>query len=194
MAAHPFRGPWSGQRFLGGHFVSARNFRAQRNVASTIWSEFLYIFHRCHINFKNWNEFSVYRALVSFPEEIKSHLISRVKRTALNAKRTYYFILTFLKILTFNLSSISKRSSPALFVQQIEFYWWPLFLCHLLQLQNTRLFNHPDLVGVFPILFENPESRSICVRDRKISDFDSCSEIFKWILMILIQWHHTEYT
>ena len=37
----------------------------------------------------------------------------------------------------------------------------------------------PDLVGVLPILLENPESRSICVRDRKISDFDSCSEIFK---------------
>ena len=56
-----------------------------------------------------------------------------------------------------------------------------------------RLFNHPDLVGVLPILLENPESRSICVRDRKIPDFDNCSEIFKWILMILIQWHHTEY-
>ena len=27
------------------------------------------------------------------------------------------------------------------------------------------LSNHPDLVGILPILFENPESRPICDRD-----------------------------
>ena len=33
---------------------------------------------------------------------------------------------------------------------------------------SYRLCNHPDFVGVIPILLENPESRSICDRIRKI--------------------------
>ena len=33
------------------------------------------------------------------------------------------------------------------------------------------LSNHPDLVGILPILFENPESRPICDRDSKNHDF-----------------------
>ena len=40
------------------------------------------------------------------------------------------------------------------------------------------LFNHPDFVGIIPILLENPESRPICDWDRKNSDFDSCCDIF----------------
>ena len=39
-----------------------------------------------------------------------------------------------------------------------------------------------------------PKSRSLCDRYRKNPDFDICSEIFKWILMILIKWNQTEYT
>ena len=34
--------------------------------------------------------------------------------------------------------------------------------------------NHPDLVGILPILLENPESRPICDRDRKNPDFHIC--------------------
>ena len=37
-----------------------------------------------------------------------------------------------------------------------------------------RLSNHPDFVGIIPILLENPESQPICDRDRKNPDFDSC--------------------
>ena len=36
------------------------------------------------------------------------------------------------------------------------------------------LSNHPDLVGLLPILFENPESRPICDRDRNNHDFEIC--------------------
>ena len=36
------------------------------------------------------------------------------------------------------------------------------------------LSNHPDLVGILPILFENPESRPICDWDRKNHDFEIC--------------------
>ena len=31
----------------------------------------------------------------------------------------------------------------------------------------NRLSNHPDLVGILPILLENSESRTICDRDRQ---------------------------
>ena len=41
-----------------------------------------------------------------------------------------------------------------------------------------RLSNHPDFVGIIPILLENPECRPICDRDRENPDFDSCSDIF----------------
>ena len=33
---------------------------------------------------------------------------------------------------------------------------------------------HPDLVGILPILLENPESQPVCDRDRKNPDFDIC--------------------
>ena len=35
----------------------------------------------------------------------------------------------------------------------------------------SRESNHPDFVGIIPILLENPESRPICHRDRKKSRF-----------------------
>ena len=35
---------------------------------------------------------------------------------------------------------------------------------------------HPDLVKSLPFFLENPESRSICDRDRKDPDFGICSE------------------
>ena len=38
----------------------------------------------------------------------------------------------------------------------------------------NRLSNHPDLVGILPVLLENPESRPICDRDRQNHDFDIC--------------------
>ena len=38
----------------------------------------------------------------------------------------------------------------------------------------SRLSNHPDFVGIIQILLENPESRPICRRNRKIPDFDIC--------------------
>ena len=41
-----------------------------------------------------------------------------------------------------------------------------------------RLPNHPDFVGIIPILLENPESRPISDQDRKNPDFDSCCDIF----------------
>ena len=41
-----------------------------------------------------------------------------------------------------------------------------------------RLFNHPDFVGIIPIVLENPESRRICDRDRKKLYFESCCDIF----------------
>ena len=44
-------------------------------------------------------------------------------------------------------------------------------------MQTVQL-NHPDFVGIIPILLENPESRPICDRDRKNPDFDSCCDIF----------------
>ena len=47
-------------------------------------------------------------------------------------------------------------------------------------------------VSVCPI--ENPESQPICDWERKNLNFDICSRIFKWILIILIQEHLTEYT
>ena len=39
---------------------------------------------------------------------------------------------------------------------------------------SIRLSNHPDFVGIIPILLENPESRPTCDRDEKNPDFDSC--------------------
>ena len=47
-------------------------------------------------------------------------------------------------------------------------------------------------VSVCPI--ENPESQPICDWERKNLNFDICSHIFKWILIILVQEHLTEYT
>ena len=47
----------------------------------------------------------------------------------------------------------------------------------------SRLSNHPDFVGILPILLENPESRLIQDRDGKNPDFDICSEISKLILI-----------
>ena len=47
-------------------------------------------------------------------------------------------------------------------------------------------------VSVCPM--ENPESQPICDWERKNLNFDICSRIFKWILIILIQEHLTEYT
>ena len=52
-----------------------------------------------------------------------------------------------------------------------------------------RLCSHPNLARILPILLEHLESRSICNQDRKIPILTS--DIFKWILMILI--HQTEY-
>ena len=57
----------------------------------------------------------------------------------------------------------------------------------------SRLSNHPNLFGILGILLENPKSWPICDRDRKNPDFDIGSVIFKWILMILIKEHLTEY-
>ena len=57
----------------------------------------------------------------------------------------------------------------------------------------SRLSNHPNLTVILAILLENPESWPICDRDRKNPDFDISSVIFKWILMILIKEHLTEY-
>ena len=37
-----------------------------------------------------------------------------------------------------------------------------------------RLSNHPDFVGIIPILLKNPESRPICRRDGKNPDLDFC--------------------
>ena len=42
----------------------------------------------------------------------------------------------------------------------------------------SRLSNHPDFVGITPILFENPESWPTCNRDRKNPDFGIRSDIF----------------
>ena len=55
-------------------------------------------------------------------------------------------------------------------------------------LPEHKLSNHPDFAWKSQIL------TNICDQDRKKSDFNICSEIFKWILMTLIQEHLTEYT
>ena len=42
----------------------------------------------------------------------------------------------------------------------------------------SRLSNHPDFVGITPILIENPESRPTFDRHKKNLDFDIRSDIF----------------
>ena len=41
----------------------------------------------------------------------------------------------------------------------------------------NRQSNHPDFVGILPILLENPESQPICDQDKKNPNFDICSDI-----------------
>ena len=45
---------------------------------------------------------------------------------------------------------------------------------HLNFNHQFRMSEHPDLVGILPILLENPESQPVCDRDRKNPDFDIC--------------------
>ena len=49
-----------------------------------------------------------------------------------------------------------------------------------------RLSNHADLVGIIPILLENPESRPTCDRDLENPDFDSCCDIFEDFLTEIV--------
>ena len=60
--------------------------------------------------------------------------------------------------------------------------------------QKCNLSNHPDFVGILPILLEKPEFRPICNGDRKNPDFDICFDFSKWIIMIIKQEHIKEYT
>ena len=49
------------------------------------------------------------------------------------------------------------------------------FVC----LSDSRLSNHPNFVVIIPILLENPESRVICNRERKIAILtELCYDIF----------------
>ena len=42
----------------------------------------------------------------------------------------------------------------------------------------SRSPNHPDLVGIAPILLENLEARPICDWDRKNPNLKTCSDFF----------------
>ena len=47
-------------------------------------------------------------------------------------------------------------------------------LLSIILVPNPRLSNHSDLVGILPIMLENPESWSVFYRDRKNPDCNIC--------------------
>lgn len=46
----------------------------------------------------------------------------------------------------------------------------------------SRSPNHPELVGIAPILLENPGARPVCDWDRKNPNLKTCSDFFIQLL------------
>lgn len=63
-------------------------------------------------------------------------------------------------------------------------YLGPIFKVSKFSAMPSRSPNHPDLVGIAPILLENPEARPICDWDKKNPDLKTCSDFFIQLLNI----------
>ena len=64
-----------------------------------------------------------------------------------------------------------------------------LFVKNIIFHQQYRLSSHSDHVGILLLLVKIPKSQPICYQRSKNPNFDFCFDIFKYILMILVQNH-----